>query len=183
MKLLLVRHPRTAAADGLCYGRTDLPALRQTTRTVAARVAPRLPADVALTCSPLSRCTALAQVLTELRPGSRVVIDARLAEMDFGAWEAHRWADIDHDELDAWTRGFAHTRAGGGGESTGDFLRRVGSAFDAWRSGGRDAVWITHAGVIRAAWLLNAGSRAVERADQWPNRPIAFGECVTIEGM
>jgi len=35
MKLLLVRHARTIAADGFCYGRTDVPVLPEATRAVA----------------------------------------------------------------------------------------------------------------------------------------------------
>jgi alpha-ribazole phosphatase len=181
MKLLLVRHAKPIAADDLCYGRTDFPAPPEATRAVAESVAPLLPADAELRYSPLSRCVDLARLLAELRPDLPAVAgDPRIAEMDFGEWEGWSWRDIDRAAIDAWTGNFADTRAGQTGESTRQFLRRVAAAFDAWRDGGRDAVWITHAGVIRAAWLLRDGIRAVERADQWPKRPIAFGECVTI---
>ncbi len=181
MKLLLVRHARTTAVDGFCYGRTDMPVLPEVTRAAAERVAPQLPMNGMLTCSPLSRCAELARTLVELRPDLRVQTDPRIAEMDLGEWEERLWSEIDPRELDAWTRDFADMRAGRSGESTRQFLLRVGEAFDAWRAGGRDAVWVTHAGVIRAAWLLRGGIRAIERADQWPAHPIAFGECVTIE--
>lgn len=181
MKLLLVRHARTIAADGFCYGRTDVPVLPEATRAVAERVAPALPQGVALSCSPLSRCSDLAQAIVALRPDLGVARDPRIAEMDLGEWEEQLWSAIDRTEIDAWTGDFAHTRAGGSGESTRQFMQRVGEAFDAWRAGGRDAVWITHAGVIRCAWLLRDGIRAVERSDQWPGQPIAFGECVTID--
>jgi alpha-ribazole phosphatase len=181
MKLLLVRHAQTTAADGLCYGRTDVSVLPEVTRAAAERIAPQLPAGVPLTCSPLSRCADLAQAVIALRPDLRVNHDPRLAEMDLGDWEEQPWSAIDAAEFETWTRDFADTRAGGSGESTRQFMLRVGEAFDAWRAGGRDAVWITHAGVIRAAWLLRDGMRCVERSDQWPTRPIAFGECVNIE--
>jgi len=182
MKLLLVRHARTTAIDGYCYGRTDVSVLPEVTRAVAESVAPLLPEGVPLTCSPLSRCSDLARTITELRPDLRVLqTDPRIAEMDLGDWETQLWSAIDPAELDAWTRDFAETRAGRSGESTRQFLLRVGEAFDAWKAGGRDAVWVTHAGVIRAAWLLRDGIRAIERSEQWPAQPIAFGECVTIE--
>jgi alpha-ribazole phosphatase len=29
--------------------------------------------------------------------------------------------------------------------------------------------------------LLQRGVRSIERADQWPAAPIAFGACITIE--
>jgi len=181
MKLLLVRHPQTTAAEGFCYGRLDIAVLPHVTLAVAERVAPVLPVGVPLTCSPLSRCAGLAEAIIGLRPDLSVSTDPRIAEMDLGGWEERLWSDIDPAELDAWTNDFADFRAGRNGESTRQFLLRVGEAFDAWRAGGRDAVWITHAGVIRAAWLLRDGIRAIERSDQWPGQPIAFGECVTIE--
>ncbi|MDM0067905.1 histidine phosphatase family protein [Variovorax sp. J31P207] len=182
MKLLLVRHARTTAVDGFCYGRTDVPVLPEVTRAVAERVAPELPEGVSLTCSPLSRCSELAQAIVALRPDLAVAgADPRIAEMDLGEWEEQLWSAIDRAEIDAWTRDFADVRAGRSGECTRQFMRRVGEAFDAWRAGGRDAVWITHAGVIRCAWLLRDGIRAIERSDQWPGQPIAFGECITIE--
>jgi alpha-ribazole phosphatase len=52
-------------------------------------------------------------------------------------------------------------------------------SFGTWE--GRDAAWITHAGVIRAVLLLHQGVRRVERADQWPTRAIGMGEVVLIE--
>ena len=181
MRLLLVRHAQTTAADGVCYGRTDVPVLPELTRAVAGRVAPGLPADAPVFCSPLSRCAELAREIALRRPGLRVQTDPRIAEMDFGDWEQRLWATIDRVEFAAWTRDFADTRAGRHGESTRQFMQRVGEAFDAWRDAGRDAVWVTHAGVIRAAWLLRDGLRCADRSDQWPKRAIAFGECVSIE--
>jgi alpha-ribazole phosphatase len=171
MNLLLIRHARTAAADGLCYGCSDIPAPPEATQSVARDIAPRLPADALLVSSPLSRCTALAQALIALRPDLRMTLDPRIAEMDFGAWEQRRWSDIDRREFDAWTHGFPHARAGGCGESLHLFLHRVGLAYDEWQTSGRDAIWITHAGVIRAVWLLQGGIRTLSRADQWPRQP------------
>jgi len=181
MKLLLIRHAKTLAADGLCYGRTDVPVQPELTHAAAAQVAAELPPGVAMACSPLKRCSELATAISLLRPDLRAMADPRLAEMDLGAWEGQPWAEIERAELDAWTRGFAHVRAGANGESTRQFMARVSVAYDAWRDGGRDAVWVTHAGVIRAVRLLHAGVRVVERADQWPADPIAFGGLVAFE--
>jgi hypothetical protein len=41
-------------------------------------------------------------------------------------------------------------------------------------------VWITHAGVIRAATLIAQGVRQVRSADQWPRDVLAFGECRVV---
>lgn len=181
MKLLLVRHARTSAAVGLCYGRTDVAVPAEATLALAERIAAELPADIALVSSPLQRCAALVHAIAVLRPDLSLHIDPRLAEMDFGAWEERSWTAIDRAEFDRWITDFADARAGGSGESTRQFMLRVGSAFDGWRDGGRDALWVTHAGVIRAVWLLREGVRCAERADQWPAQTIAFGECVSVE--
>ena len=181
MKLVLVRHAETAAATGLCYGRTDVAVWPEAMRKLAGRIAPQLAEDIEeIVCSPLQRCAGLARAIAALRPGLAVRTDARIAEMDFGSWEGRAWSSIDRAEFDAWTRDFADARAGGSGESTRAFMQRVGEALDAWRASGRDALWITHAGVIRAVWLLRDGVRCAERADQWPRQPIAFGEQVSV---
>ncbi|MDP3166645.1 MAG: phosphoglycerate kinase, partial [Hydrogenophaga sp.] len=44
-----------------------------------------------------------------------------------------------------------------------------------------DTVWVTHAGIIRAAQLLARGVRDVERADQWPLDATACGQWRTLE--
>jgi alpha-ribazole phosphatase len=181
MKLGLVRHAETDAAAGLCYGRTDVAVPPEAMRTLAERIAPQLAADTEIVCSPLQRCAGLARAIAALRPELAVRVDARITEMDFGVWEGRSWSSIDRAEFDAWTRDFADARAGGNGESTRVFMQRVGDAFDEWRESGRDALWITHAGVIRAVWLLRDGVRCAAHADQWPAQPIAFGEWVVVE--
>ena len=183
MKLGLLRHGETTAAAGSCYGRTDVGVRAEATRAIAERIAPSLAAGIELVSSPLQRCALLAQALAALRPELPLRVDPRIAEMDFGAWEGCDWRSIERAEFDAWTGAFADARAGGHGESTRQFMGRVGEAFDEWRALGRDALWITHAGVIRAVWLLRDGLRCAERADQWPSRPIAFGEWVVVESM
>ena len=57
-------------------------------------------------------------------------------------------------------------------------MGRVGHAIDDLPPA--DHVWITHAGVIRAAQLLAQGVRHVERADQWPVDAPAFGQWCTL---
>lgn len=142
----------------------------------------RVAGDVRLWCSPLQRCTALAAAVVERLPRlGPVRVDPRLAEMDFGAWEGRPWDAIGRDAFDAWTADFADARAGGHGESTRMFMARVGAAWDAWRASERDAVWVTHAGVMRAVMLLDAGVRCPEAASQWPSRSIGHGDWLVFE--
>ena len=181
MKLWLVRHAQTDAAPGLCYGATDVCAPAEATLAVAEAVVPRLPAGVALAHSPLRRCAELAQAIGMLRPDLALRAEPRLAEMDFGAWEGRPWSAIARAEFDAWTGNFAEGVPGGHGESTARFMQRTGAAFDEWRASGQDAVWITHAGVMRAVQLLQRGVRRVDDVAQWPSEPIDYGACQLIE--
>jgi alpha-ribazole phosphatase len=182
VKLYLLRHAPVQAEAGLCYGAADLAAWPDHTCEIAARMAPGLPAGIALHSSPRTRCMVLAQAIAALRAElPRVQADPRIAEMDFGAWEGRPWHAVERSEFDGWIADFADARAGGHGESVRGFMERVGAAWDAWRACGRDALWVTHAGVMRAALLLHQGVRCPVRSDQWPAQAIAFGECVEID--
>lgn len=106
--------------------------------------------------------------------------DPRLAEMDFGAWEGRHWDAIARAEIDAWTGAFATTHCGGG-ECVQDFMARVAAAWEEAHARGGCVIWVTHAGVIRAAQLLAAGQRQITRADQWPHAAPAFGQWCVVD--
>ncbi|QHI98295.1 phosphoglycerate kinase [Xylophilus rhododendri] len=171
--LWLVRHARPLIAPGLCYGQLDVAADAAETAAAAAELASALPSGLRLLSSPLQRCTSLAEALAELRPDLTVRHDSRLAEMAFGRWEGQAWDTISADALAAWTADFAH-HAPGGGETVSAFMARVCDAFDALEER-PPQLWITHAGVIRAASLIAQGRRQVHSAQDWPEQPIGFG--------
>lgn len=175
MKLWLVRHAQPLIDAGICYGRLDLAAHADATAECAAELAAQLPAGLRVIASPLQRCEQLAQALHALRTDLAYKTDAKLQEMDFGCWEGRAWTDIDRDELQAWTTDFAGYAAGHDGESVTTFMRRIASAFDALQGQG-DTLWITHAGVIRAAALLAKGVRHVHSAGQWPLEAPKYGQ-------
>lgn len=179
MKLWLVRHAQPLIAPGICYGATDVPADAAATQQAAQALALALPPVTRVIASPLQRCEQLMQHLRELRPDLTYRSDVRLKEMDFGCWEGQRWDDIAPHELDQWTVNFGHWRCGGA-ESVQDVMVRVATLWDEAHSAGDDAMWVTHAGVIRAAMLLSQGVREVTQADQWPSRPIAFGQATAL---
>lgn len=180
-RLWLLRHGPVECADGLCYGASDMHAVEAASNDIADRVVQELPHEVEFFSSPLSRCAQLALALEARRPDLLAQFDTRIAEMSFGTWEGQAWNDIPRAEFDEWLAEFATAPAGGSGESTNALMARVGDAYDGWRAGGRDALWVTHAGVMRAVMLLHQGVRKVERADQWPTRAIALGELMVIE--
>lgn len=182
MKLWLVRHPLPLVAAGTCYGSMDVAADAPATQRQASALAGLLPRDLPVISSPLRRCTQLRDALQTLRPDLRTHADARLAEMNFGAWEGQRWDDITQKEYNAWLADFADHRAGGG-ENVREFMRRVSNAMvDTLASSNArgEAVWITHAGVIRAVTLLASGVSEVTRAGQWPRQAPACGEWCEI---
>lgn len=200
----LVRHAAVQIEAGICYGRLDVPADAEATAQTARALADALPEHVAhLTVSPRRRCVQLADALCALRPQLRPRIDPRLAEMDFGSWEGQRWDAIGAAALDAWSADFGTCRPGGG-ERVNDFLARVGAAFDDAAALARQTtampgtngktgetgeteetgdsydigdatVWITHAGVARAALLWQGGKRSLSYASEWPREGLDFG--------
>jgi alpha-ribazole phosphatase len=179
MMLWLARHALPVVAQGLCYGASDVPADAQATRETAQALADTLPPGLAVSSSPLARCQQLAEALHGLRPDLHYRCDARIAEMDFGAWEGRRWSDITKDEFDRWTADFAHHGCGGG-ESVAQLMARTAAALADAREEGADALWITHAGVIRAVGLLAAGILVPRSAADWPREGLAFGQCDCI---
>ena len=180
-RLWLQRHAPVIAPAGLCYGATDLDAHADDTQAAATRIASVLPAGIVLWSSPLRRCALLADAIAALRPDLSVRRDVRLAEMNFGAWEGRLWSAVAREEFDAWTTRFADAPAGGNVESVRAFMQRVASAHADWLATGADALWVTHAGVLRAVTLLQRGMRCVQTAADWPVGELAFGGWLTFE--
>ena len=175
MRLWLVRHAAPLVDAGTCYGTLDLAADAQATQQAAKALAQALPGGVVLRSSPMQRCTQLADALRAVRADLSFTIDSRLREMDFGNWEGLRWDALGAAALQAWTDNFSHYRPGGG-ESVHDFMTRVTQAWDDVPLRDGNTVWITHAGVIRAATLLHAGRVSVTQAAQWPADACGFGQ-------
>lgn len=179
MHLWLARHATPLVEAGTCYGALDIEADAHATAQAAQHLAAALPLRMTVVHSPLRRCVQLAQALQALRPDLTPVPDARLREMDFGVWEGLRWDAIDRAAIDAWTANFAHHQPGGG-ESVQGFLARVAAAWTAHAVATEAQLWITHAGVIRAAHLLAQGIDHISRADQWPAEAPAFGQWIAL---
>jgi alpha-ribazole phosphatase len=179
MSLWLARHAQPLIAPGLCYGATDVAADTQGTLSAAQQLAECLPLGLVFLSSPLQRCERLAHYLQGLRPDLTYKTDARLAEIDFGCWEGQAWDQIPPAAYDAWTADFGEHRFGGR-ESVGEFMQRVAGAWDEATHAGRDALWVTHAGVIRAASLLAQGIRTVQVASDWPATAPGFGQWCTL---
>jgi alpha-ribazole phosphatase len=195
MQLWLVRHAQPMVEPGVCYGVMDIPADPQATALAATALAATLPIGSLIQHSPLQRCELLAQYLIGLRPDLTIKQVPDLREMDFGAWEGQRWDNIPRIELQNWTDDFANYRCGSTGESTLLLTQRVGRVLqsclqhsphlsqEAADTADSPTVWITHAGVMRAAiWLhqrklatLGAPPLCLHAAE-WPQHALGFGQ-------
>lgn len=171
MSLILLRHTRPEVAEGVCYGRSDL-ALGADFDPAAAAALASLPPVSRIVTSTLARCRRLAETVAVAR-GLDLAVDARIAELDFGAWEGVAWSAVPRAELDAWAADFQAARPHGG-ESVAALAARVGAALEATEVSLPPVLWVTHAGVVRAACAI-AGT-----AQGWETR-LAFGDWLRLD--
>ena len=146
MKLVLLRHPPADVGEGICYGTSDPPPAPGWERWAGdvRRLIEALPAPVALRSSPLARCREPAGAL-----GVDVVIDERLREMDFGAWEGRRWGDFPRADIERWNADLANV-APPGGETLAALSERAASFMASLGAANCPAmVAVSHGGPIR----------------------------------
>lgn len=178
MRLHLVRHPAPLVAQGTCYGRSDV-AAETLAPAALARLRASLPPGAPLYSSPLRRCAEFAQALGLGAP----IIDARLAELDFGQWEMRRWDAIARSEIDAWAADVACYRPGGG-ECVADMARRVAAFCDALAQAPQaEAIVVCHAGTMRllAACRHGLSPADMARAAAANAHAIAYGALLTLD--
>lgn len=160
MLVHLIRHPRPVTPTSTCYGRTDVelaPEAVAQLGELARSLRAQLPQDVAVFTSPLRRCTRLAGLL---HPSP--IVDTRLTELHFGAWELRAWDDVPREQLDAWAADPLDYRMPGG-ESVADMRERVRSFLDERAACGDTRIaLVTHAGVMKIALGL---ARRVQDAE------------------
>jgi alpha-ribazole phosphatase len=169
-----VRHTPVPGGQGVCYGQSDLPVPLRDVADAARRLRLALP-DWPIRSSPLSRARLLAEATArafrlDVVPGRgvprapaalaparerprEVHLDARLAELDFGAWDGLEWSAIPRAALDDWAADPAGFRMPDG-ERYLDLEARVAAALAELVE---PTVWFTHAGVIRALHHLVSG--------------------------
>ncbi|MEX1057105.1 MAG: histidine phosphatase family protein [Natronospirillum sp.] len=156
-----LRHDQPLAAQGRCYGWTDL-ALAVQPQVTLANLEETLPIPLPVFTSPLQRCRRLAEHL-HVEPIS--LLDLR--EVNFGRWETQRWDDIPVSELDAWAA-TPYEFQFPEGESVPDFIRRVSNVMQRLPE---HCIVVSHGGVIRVARHLSTGLSLSEAFAT----PVAFG--------
>ena len=184
--LFLVRHGPTAWNEsGRIQGQTDTELSPAGRRLVASWQVPAAWAEARWLASPLRRARQTAALLTD----QPVAIDARLIEMNWGAWEGQLLADLRAAEPDA----MAANEARGlyfrppDGESPQEVAARVEGLFVELADAKTPVVTVTHKGVMRAAMVLATGWQMQRKAPVRLHRSdvlaltIAAGGRVTLD--
>jgi broad specificity phosphatase PhoE len=143
MKLFLMRHFPHSGNKSAYFGSTDLSLKDQNQRLID------ITDEIDVYASPLLRCKESAHVIGLHDPV--ILQDAR--EIDFGEWEGLTFEEISHlypKKVDEWAK--KNDFRFPGGEALLDFGNRVQNLFTYLMSKNRDALLITHGGVIR--WLI-----------------------------
>ncbi|MEC4722184.1 histidine phosphatase family protein [Noviherbaspirillum sp. CPCC 100848] len=188
MRLYLLRHGKPSIEPGHCYGSTDLAVPIGEQERVIDAILPllsRLPPGVPIYTSPLRRCRELAAALAGRLMLRKPVIDARLAEMHFGAWEMQPWDRIPRAEVDAWAADLTGYRPGGG-ERVLDVAARVGAFLADLPPADADgdaAVIVAHAGTMRLLKECVRGgpTRDIGLRAAQSRHDIAYGELLILE--
>jgi len=164
------RHPRAIGTEGRCVGQTDVPVAARRAKRLAHRIRATARAHglpQAVWVSTLARSHDVGRWLA--RWGWRVHVDARLCELNFGAWDGRAWDDIAWAEVEAWQHDLLHHRPGGG-ESLNMLRDRVRAFVAEAQAAGGPRLLVTHGGWINA--LLHAPAQRTEvLAAQWPTAP------------
>lgn len=175
MRVCLIRHAATGwNKAGLIQGRTDVP-LSGTGRRQAAgwRLPPGWAAAACVT-SPLRRAVETAEILGFAAPA----VDARLAEMGWGAYEGRRLADLRAElgpalaERESLGLDFRPP----GGESPREVAERLAAFLHDLAARERDHLLVAHKGVLRAALALALGwdMRGKPPVRHGPERALLF---------
>lgn len=147
-----MRHPAPDIAPGLCYGRLDVGLSAAGHTALAAMRMTLATAGIGkVVTSPARRCLLLAQAIAPTP-----LIDPRLQELDFGAWEGVAWDTVPRAALDAWAAdplAFAPPD----GETGAALIERVGRAVAALLAAGEDCIVVTHGGPLRLLPALLRG--------------------------
>ena len=159
----MVRHAPVRASR-LCYGQSNV-----ATRVDAKRAADSIENELRkrdagpwdeLWSSPWERTERVAAVLGA-RSGVPVRADARLSELSFGAWEGIPFGEIeahDRERFTAWVEAY-ETVSPPGGETADQLVARVADWLSEIERTGKTVLAVAHAGTIRAARAVRAGTR------------------------
>jgi alpha-ribazole phosphatase len=154
MEIILVRHTTPSVSKGVCYGQTDLDVtdgFEDEREVVLSKILALKSGEkqAVIHASPLMRCAKLAHFLGA-KLDAIVHFEARLMELNFGAWENRAWNDLPQDDLMLWMNDFV-TACPPDGESYETLNERVFTFLKTLQVvDNQCVVLVTHAGVMRA---------------------------------
>lgn len=156
MKLAILRHaPTSWNKAGRIQGRANPGLTSQSIRWLRSLRMPDAFAEARWVTSPLCRAIKTAQILSDRAP----VIEPRLTEMDWGAWEGRKLEGLRKKFGDVMTsneaRGLDFRPPGG--ESPRDVQTRVQSWLNEAAEAQQPTIVVTHKGVIRVMLALATG--------------------------
>lgn len=168
MRIWLIRHGMTAANERRLYcGSTDLP-LSDTGREELKKLRYTVPTSARFITSGMRRCD---ETLTALFGNREREAIAGFREIDFGAFEMRGYEELKEDPAyQMWLDGDNEKNTTPGGESGEQMKARALAALDTVVSDGRDAVIITHGGVI-AALMAELFPREEKNRYRWQPEP------------
>jgi len=156
LKLALLRHgPTDWNALGRIQGHVDIALSEEGLARMRELRPPPSFAQARAYASPMQRARQTAQALGLENPA----LDARLMEQNWGRWEGLSRAEIlARDGEDAFAQAGLKLRfRPPGGESTEELHDRVAAFLKDVARQERDAIAVTHLGVLRAAYTLASG--------------------------
>ena len=172
MEIYLIRHTKPAIAEGIIYGRTDIP-VADTFYEESIAVLNQLPDNIDhVFSSPSTRCFKLAALIA-----NNYATDDLLQEFNFGDWEGNTWDEINKADLENWMADFVNLTVSGG-ES---MLQMADRVMKFWgklsKLPFKTVAIVTHAGVIRII-LSKLNNVALKDAFDFK---ITYGEVIKIK--
>jgi broad specificity phosphatase PhoE len=180
--IVFARHGQTAPnRDGLVLGRAD-PELTDEGHRQAGLLAAALAGEgvTAILTSPLLRARQTAEPMGAAC-GLPVVVDERLIEIDWGAWEGRSTGTLKQSDVDRWK---ADKGAAPEGESLESLTQRVESFCTEHLDGDGLVVAVSHVSPIKAAaawamgvdgtvaWRMFLGLASITRVGQGRSSPV-----------
>jgi broad specificity phosphatase PhoE len=179
-KFLLIRHAEYPLIGHTLAGRDDGIRLSETGRDQARGLARSLLSEplICIQSSPRLRCLETAEALAEAFD-LPVLVESALDEVDFGRWSGLDFTALETDpDWHLWNSDRSRARAPGGetmSEAQARILCHIERTTRRYRSG--TVAVITHAEIIRAAWLHHMG----RPLDEWRSIAIAPASVTALE--
>lgn len=180
-RIYLIRHGQTVAnQQNLCCGKSDVPLSPEglsALRKLAAGGGYPDPEGKRLITSGMQRTEQTLEVLFGKREHE---VEPAFREMDYGIFELQSYDSLrEREDYQQWQSGDRARNRCPGGESGEDVANRVRPAFDALLADGRDAIVVTHGGIIATIATDLFPDSTMERY-QWQGEN-GKGWCITFE--